>query len=874
MEISEVYITYGPSKQVKQQVRKLPKCNATEQISLEFAEKIPVGSADLTMKYSAQISETLNGYCYDTWEDDNGVEHSYAFTHFQPHKARKAFPCWDEIHRKATFNITMISHHKTVNLSNMIESGDDTYDGDWKITKFETTEKMSTYIVAFANGHFKYAEARSVPHLYKEGDFALKVMNKVLPHYEKMFKLNYPLRKLDTLIVHNMDNQGAMENWGLIIGQATAFCLDDPAAWNTSLGREIALAMCHEVSHMWFGNLVFGGIICISMKGSQLWLAKSSPLRSENANTILSVRWPNAGRRLRGSSVVDSKWIARNTFITDHLEVALTTDAKISSHAIEQYCPDEETAIQRYDALSYQKGAAVLLMLHDYVGDSIFFEGVKKYLKDHCYSNAKSDDLWNAINIIWKKSEDGKETKTTISELMKNWVIKTGFPYIEVIEDSRNPKYVGLRQRRFLAGKAISESIDNTIWQIPLKIRIIASSNAKEPVSLRTVVTDEAATIKLDTNKQYILSSGFYRVHYNSDRLEKIASDSGITTAERIKLLNDAFALAAAGISNIKNTSALFGSATNGPADDLWKCIDSKLSSLIGICSHGVIMRKMLEEFFQSLYPSFESWTRKDFASSLLKSTLICGAASFNEPIAIKKLQDIFAERERHRIPKDIEAAVYKTVVKHGEDTGLISRTLWMVFGTTSRAEVKNEIQNRDVFWFIDGLARNPVARQIVAKRFMERFAEIYEDFKGTEALPWLAAFRQFSERKDVESIKAWERSLSPQVLSSFRSALKLTTDTIHDRAKQYENIRDDVRSFCERNSASEVPSVTQSAHQTTRTEGKKRASTSSSHVPKATRTSMKRAPVAGTGRHTDKRHSHHSKRESDAQSQTVTRDR
>jgi hypothetical protein len=31
-------------------------------------------------------------------------------------------------------------------------------DGQWKVTKFQTTPPMSSYIVAFANGHFKYLE--------------------------------------------------------------------------------------------------------------------------------------------------------------------------------------------------------------------------------------------------------------------------------------------------------------------------------------------------------------------------------------------------------------------------------------------------------------------------------------------------------------------------------------------------------------------------------------------------------------------------------------------------------------------------------------------------------------------------------------------
>lgn len=105
----------------------------------------------------------------------------------------------------------------------------------WKITKFDTTPPMSTYIVAFANGDFKYLESSVVmplsgktiplriygkqwPHtlyhnilsifysgtddIIQQGQFVLDVTATVLPLYEKVFNVEYPLPKLDSLVVN------------------------------------------------------------------------------------------------------------------------------------------------------------------------------------------------------------------------------------------------------------------------------------------------------------------------------------------------------------------------------------------------------------------------------------------------------------------------------------------------------------------------------------------------------------------------------------------------------------------------------------------------------------------------------------------------
>ena len=65
--------------------------------------------------------------------------------------AHRAFPCWDEPAIKATFNMTLIVKSDKLALSNMLPIGDPEPlpgDKDWKIVRFQTTPKMSTYLVA------------------------------------------------------------------------------------------------------------------------------------------------------------------------------------------------------------------------------------------------------------------------------------------------------------------------------------------------------------------------------------------------------------------------------------------------------------------------------------------------------------------------------------------------------------------------------------------------------------------------------------------------------------------------------------------------------------------------------------------------------
>lgn len=77
---------------------------------------------------------------------------------------------------------------------------------------------------------------------------------RALPLYEKIFDVEFPLPKLDTLIVAQFD-AGAMENWGLITARQVIY-MYDPEKSDIAAQKRVVVTQSHECAHMWFGNIV------------------------------------------------------------------------------------------------------------------------------------------------------------------------------------------------------------------------------------------------------------------------------------------------------------------------------------------------------------------------------------------------------------------------------------------------------------------------------------------------------------------------------------------------------------------------------------------------------------------------------------------
>lgn len=94
------------------------------------------------------------------------------------------------------------------------------------VSKFETTPKMSTYLVAFVVSDYK-SNKRSEndiefkvwtkPHAVNQTKYALNVSVHLLKELDKYMKIPYgnEIKKMDQVSLKDF-SAGAMENWGLV----------------------------------------------------------------------------------------------------------------------------------------------------------------------------------------------------------------------------------------------------------------------------------------------------------------------------------------------------------------------------------------------------------------------------------------------------------------------------------------------------------------------------------------------------------------------------------------------------------------------------------------------------------------------------------
>ena len=684
-----------------------------EFVTVNLQEKIS-GSFSLSVNYSSQYSEAMDGFYRSKYNENNLYS-----THFEATDARKAFPCFDQPDLKATFSISIQVPEGYMALSNnsLKEKKDNLF-------IFEKTPKMSTYIVAYVVGKLDYIEDTStIPiRVYADrsekhwGKFSLDVAVRCLGFFENYFGVKYPLPKLDMVAIPSFA-MGAMENWGLVTYRKTSLLFDESSTSIRSK-KNIANTVCHELAHMWFGNLV-------TMEWwSDLWLnegfatwAATLAIANSIQDILPSDAWTN--------------------FINDDMNSGMAMDSIRSTHMIGIEVEDPAEIDQIFDAISYDKGSSVIRMLENWLGAEVFRNGLVHYLDTYKYSNAVTQNLWDSLSYV-ANSSNPKE-KIDVSAVIDPWIHREGFPYVKVSDLGDK---ILLTQERFTVG---FEQEDKP-WPIPINILWIKDNQNTSDSSERTthLLLDKSMEIDKLSSVYKINDnvSGFYRVLYPEQYVNTLLQHD-LTPANRLNLFSDAFSCSIANLMPVQDSLDLLSQLNLESNYDVLLAVLSQLDFFKTIFYDN---SKKVEFFNQKIIEivseRFASINLKEFSKDIntaSSNSLIVSysvEALYNEAIKLLNESDVKEINPEYmrsyfiaRIDNEFEKIfkIYKSSNKPGE-----KQHAMVALGKTQNEENidfifnnLNAFEPHDVIYIFASLGSNLTFKSKIVNLFISKFAEI-----------------------------------------------------------------------------------------------------------------------------------------------------
>ncbi len=359
-------------------------------------------------------------------------------TMLEPDGCRRVLPCFDRPSEKAVFRLRVVTQPSLVVISNTEGVSRPLADGRREWT-FAPTPPMSTYLLYLGVGSFQETESRagstrivvaSTPEVAANTPPVLEIAGAALQAYGEYYGVAYPLPKLHFVAL--TDFWAGMENWGAIAGDDGYFAYG-PSASPASI-RMAVETIAHEVAHQWFGDLV------TLQDWNDLWLNESFamfvvPKVTERAH-LREDPWGEFMIRTRPGAFADSLR---------------------ASHPVAPDSVDPREVMARADDITYFKGGQLLRMVEGYLGAGAFQQGISDYLRAHAYGNARSDDLWGAL-----EARSGRK----VCSVMRAWVDRPGHPCVAVEESAGALR---LTQRRFSFLPVESE---DPPWPIPLTFDI------------------------------------------------------------------------------------------------------------------------------------------------------------------------------------------------------------------------------------------------------------------------------------------------------------------------------------------------------------------------------------------------------------------
>jgi alanyl aminopeptidase len=519
LHVSSISLELAPHEQVAATWR---EADPTGVAAVSLAHAVGPGDAVLRVAYAADYDPSLVG----VYKVKTGSSATPAvFTKFEAIYARRAFPGFDEPSFKVPFDVSLTVPTASWGLSNMPLAGESPAPGGRKTLRFATTPPLSTYLVAFAVGPFATVETVMPPDAVRpkplpldvvalkerigEGAFALKESPALLAEEERYFGVAFPYPKLDLIAVPDFQS-GAMENAGAITFRDSALLVDMRTA-STGQREGVLSTVAHEMAHQWFGDLT-------TMDWwNDLWLNEG--FATFLASKTMKAVHPELETRLDEVNAIDR---------------AMRNDGLPSARRVRQPIESSNDITNAFDGITYEKGAATLVMVEHYLGEDVFRRGVRRYLVEHAGKNGTTDDLVAALS---------REAGFKMAPLFASFLDQPGIPVVHAKNTCQGGKgRVEVETSRFRPAGAPAETSPAT-WDVPVCVR---AGVGKDLVMTSCAVLPKGhGVLELNECADWIFpnadAAGYYRFTLSDKDLADLRAHgaSVLSTAERIALAQD-----------------------------------------------------------------------------------------------------------------------------------------------------------------------------------------------------------------------------------------------------------------------------------------------------------------------------------------------
>ena len=642
------------SVEVAGQARPFTVDHDNEALRIELAE---AGQVELVIAFSGKITDNMTGI-YPSYYTVDGVKKEVLSTQFESHFAREAFPCVDEPEAKATFDLALrfdqaegelaLSNMPETDVENRKETG---------IWKFETTPRMSSYLLAFVAGDLQGVTAKTKngtlvgvystkAHPLSNLDFSLDIAVRSIEFYEDYYGVKYPIPQSLHIALPDF-SAGAMENWGLVTYREVYLVVDENSTFASR--QQVALVIAHELAHQWFGNLV-------TMKWwDDLWLNESFA----NMMEYVCV------------DAIEPSWNIFEDFQTGGVPAALKRDATdgVQSVHVEVKHPDEINTL--FDgAIVYAKGSRLMHMLRRWLGDADFAKGLHAYFEKHQYSNTIGRDLWNAL---------GQASGRDVAAFMDSWLEQPGYPVLTVKVENDVLK---ISQKQFFIGEREDK---NRLWVVPLNSNWKGLPDTLETESIEipgyaALLAENKTALRLNTE-----NTAHYITDYQGALLDAVLAElETLDNTSKLQIVQERRLLAEAGHISYADLLPVLDKLSKEESYLVVSAVSQVITALERFIDEGtetekafnVLIAKLARHNYDRL--GFEAKDGESDEDELVRQLTISMMIRSNDEEARQVASQIFAVHKVNLagLPAAIRAQVLINEMKHHETKELVATYL------------------------------------------------------------------------------------------------------------------------------------------------------------------------------------------------------